>query len=640
MALFYQFARNLVVPHNSLMNLRRFVCALVFLLCASFAQAADLVAERAWLEDPSGTMTLAEARQAPTTPLAGKLFTQGYSKSAYWIRLRIDPTHLALSASDKLVIRLRPPYQDQIWLFDPLVAQDTVRVTGDYYDWADDEYRSLNLNFVIPVGAQPRDIWLRLKATVSTLTFIEVMTEDEVRAADRRQEMIAMLYLSVLFICLGWAVLARINRKDTLLTGYIIRETFAIGYALAVLGYLRVFSSGWLVPYWVDAITNLLVFGFPAVAIWFDSKLIGEFKPNRWLARFHFGLVFFFPIEAVLALSGHMFWAGRLNAFVIVAAVILVVLCALSTRAWVQARHASSEAQPPYPKTLLVFVYGLVLVVVLLHRLPVMGSTVGQEYFVYFSLLFPLLTSVLLMGLVQVRLYRSAKKQAQEQRRAEIAEIDAQNERAHRIEQSNFLKMLAHEMKTPLSVVRMAVGVTPLPEKTHQAVDRAVTDMNGIIERLLQVERLHDEQIVINRENFDLFEILQSIIGALLQGERIHVSKHGSLIVDSDQQLVRVILSNLLDNALKYSPLGSQVQISVNGMSEAIRVFVENEVGSAGKPNPERAFEKYYRADRAHERTGSGLGLYLVKSLASLLGADVRYVPGEGIVRFELTLPR
>lgn len=621
------------------MNLRSMLCLLLLALCTFMAQAGDWVAERAWFEDSTGQMTLDKAKQASTMPLAGKLFTQGYSNSAFWIRLRIDPTHHGLGPTEKLVVRLRPPYQDQIWLFDPLAPQDKVRATGDYYDWVDDEYRSLNLNFVIPVGEQPRDIWLRLKATVSTLTFIEIMTEDEVKAADRRQEMVAMLYMSMLFICLGWAVLTRIYHKDTLLLRYIIREVIIIGYALVTLGYLRALTSGWLSPYWVDTITNLLGFGFPAVVVWFDSALIGEFKPNRWLARLHFGLVFFFPIEVVLVLSGHTLVAARLSSLVVVAIIVLAVLCALSTRAWAQARQDPSQERPPYPKVLLVFVYMLVLVVVLLHRLPLMGRTAGQECFVYFSLVFPLLTSVLLMGLVQVRLYRLAKRQTQAQRRAEIAERDAQKERARRLEQSNFLKLLAHEMKTPLSVVRMALGSNLDTPRVRDMAGRAVQDMNSVIERLLDVERLEDAHLTPQRQRIDLVDMLQSIRHGLPSAERLQLETPVTQVLQSDARFVQVILTNLLENALKYGAADQPVLVCVQPVAMGIRIRVSNHMGRVGKPDPQQVFNKYYRAPRAHEFTGSGLGLYLSNALVHILGGRLHYSEVNGTICFELVLP-
>lgn len=628
------------IKHNSFMTLLRFLFSSILLLFALSAQAGNLVIERGWVEDPAGNMTIEEARQAVETPLSRELFSQGYSKSVFWIRLRIDPSHLIDQSPENLVVRIRPPYQDQIWIYDPLASQDKARVTGDYYDWADDEYQSLNLNFIIPLGSEPRDIWLRVKATVSTLTFIEVMTEDQVRAADRLQELVTMLYLSALLVCFGWAALTRVNNKDKLLSYYLVREAFVIIYALAILGYLRIFTSGWLPAGWLDTFTTLISFLFITVVIWFDWNLISEFKPNRWLARIHISLVLFFPISAALVLMGKTNEAVRLSSLIVLATISLALISAISTRAWNLSRNGSQDDQPVCSKTFLVLLYTFVAAIALLHRLPLMGMFSGSEHFVYLNLVYPLVTSIVLMVFIQIRVYRLSKYQQQKDRRLEIAEVEVQAERVQRVEQANFLKMLAHEMKTPLSVVRMAVGSTSLPPRTHEVVDRAVTDMDSIIERLLQVERLEDKKLSVNQDNFDLLDIVKRACLSLPGGERVHISSPEEVWVHTDQEIARVIIYNLLENALKYSPEGSLIKITLIDGPDKVQFSVENKVGSAGLPSSEHVFEKYYRSSLARQRTGSGLGLYLVKSLVSLLGGYVDYVPGEGFVRFSVEIPR
>lgn len=622
------------------MAIFRYLLPLALSFFALTAQAGDLVVERGWVEDAAGTMTLEEVQRSSENPLNRKLFSQGYSKSVFWIRLKIDPTNLIGKSDQKLVVRLRPPYQDQIWIYDPLASRDRVSVTGDYYDWADDQYRSLNLNLVIPAGSKPRDVWLRIKATVSTLTFIEVMTEDEVRKADRYQELVTMVYLSILFICFGWAALTRINKKDKLLSCYLIREGVVITYALAILGYIRIFTTGLLPPGWLDAFTTLTSFFFIAVVIWFDWTLIKEFKPNQWISRLHGGLILFFPISATLVLIGKTNEAVRLSSLIVIATIFLALISTISTKAWSETRNASQEDQPVCSKAFLVFLYAFVAAIALLHRLPIMGTFSGSEYFVYLNLVYPLVTSITLMALIQVRIYRLSKYQQQKDRRLEIAEFEVKAEREQRIEQSNFLQMLAHEMKTPLSVVRMAVGGTTLPPRIHEVVDRAVTDMNSIIERLLQVDRLEDDKIAINHENFDLLDVVNRSCLSLPRGDRIQISTHGELQLHADQEIVRVIISNLLENALKYSPENSFVNINLVGESERVQISVENQIGDAGFPSPEKVFEKYYRSALAKQRTGSGLGLYLVKSLVVLIGGDIQYTLNDGNVRFDVMVPR
>lgn len=624
------------------MSVRHYLLSLLILLCALSAQAKDLGGERGWVEDPSGKMTLSDVKQAVQTPLENKLFSKGYSQSFFWIRIHIDPSDLLDQKIQNLVIRIRPPYQDQIWMFDPLAQSDQERVTGDYYDWAEDEYRSLNLNFVIPVGTEPRDVWLKIKSSASTLTFIEVMTPDQVRAADRIQEIATMLYLSALFVCFGWSLLARINRKDKLLSFYLIRELVVIVYALAILGYLRVFSSGWLPAGWLDHSTNLIAFVFIATIICFDWQLIREFKPNKWIARLHGALVLFLPIQIVLVIMGKSSEAIRLSSLEIALTIILSFVSAISTRAWALSRHAPKEEKPICSKGFLVLIYGVAASITLLHRLPLMGVSSGSDLFVYLNLVYPLLTSITLMILIQTRLYRSSIYQQETQRRLELAELDCRKEKNQREEQANFLKMLAHEMKTPLTVVRMAVGSKTITAKTHEVVDRAVTEMDSIIERLLQVDRLEDERIDIRHQEMDLSDTVKELILLISESERdrIHLVTHGEMIFRSDLQLVRVIISNLLENAIKYSPNDSPVNITLRGSEDQASIAVENRAGIAGFPSEGQVFEKYYRSPLAHQRTGSGLGLYLVKALVTLLGGSVRYVPMTQTVRFEVDLPR
>lgn len=113
---------------------RSLLLGLLLLVTVSLAQAHGFVTERAWVEDPTGQMTLAEAQRAPETPFANKYFTRGFSQSTFWLRLHIDPAAITKPlASNRLIIRIRPPIQDQIQLFDPLHKDDEARLTGDNF---------------------------------------------------------------------------------------------------------------------------------------------------------------------------------------------------------------------------------------------------------------------------------------------------------------------------------------------------------------------------------------------------------------------------------------------------------------------------------------------------------------------------
>lgn len=99
-------------------------------ICASFpAFAADLVTQRAFWEDASGQATVDQVRQQPFTGYTGVL-SRGYTSAAVWIRLDIQPAQ-GMHPDDKIILRIRPVYLDEIRLYDPLDASGRERVVGD-----------------------------------------------------------------------------------------------------------------------------------------------------------------------------------------------------------------------------------------------------------------------------------------------------------------------------------------------------------------------------------------------------------------------------------------------------------------------------------------------------------------------------
>jgi K+-sensing histidine kinase KdpD len=112
------------------------------------------------------------------------------------------------------------------------------------------------------------------------------------------------------------------------------------------------------------------------------------------------------------------------------------------------------------------------------------------------------------------------------------------------------------------------------------------------------------------------------------------------IIVNVDTAVLRLMVKNLLDNALKYSPPDSPVRLAIGTNAIEWWIRVENEMGQAGLPDPKRLFEKYYRAEKAHAHTGTGLGLYWVRGIARQIGGEVTYSQEpSGHIVFELRLP-
>jgi signal transduction histidine kinase len=131
------------------------------------------------------------------------------------------------------------------------------------------------------------------------------------------------------------------------------------------------------------------------------------------------------------------------------------------------------------------------------------------------------------------------------------------------------------------------------------------------------------------------------------QNNRLHIVMPTHLYADVDAGLLKTMISNLIDNALAYSPPESVVTLTVQKITSQhppswLVLSVSNHVGKAGMPDAQKVFTKYYRAAAAHQRTGSGLGLFLVKNLAEMVEGHLLYrsSPSERVqVVFELHLP-
>jgi signal transduction histidine kinase len=118
--------------------------------------------------------------------------------------------------------------------------------------------------------------------------------------------------------------------------------------------------------------------------------------------------------------------------------------------------------------------------------------------------------------------------------------------------------------------------------------------------------------------SFTLNELM-AVLKVSNPSERIYflvLGIHDGAVLTSDIHYLKIIFSNLLTNALKYSPADTLIELAVesvirDGKTRTLEFCVSNEVGEAGTPAPELAFERFYRAEAARNQSGAGLGLWL-----------------------------
>jgi signal transduction histidine kinase len=254
--------------------------------------------------------------------------------------------------------------------------------------------------------------------------------------------------------------------------------------------------------------------------------------------------------------------------------------------------------------------------------------------------------SLLLVGAIGFLLLL---KEADDQRLQE----NARREQERRILQSRFIDMLTHELRAALSVIKLSgsslsqqlVDRPPEVSKRLTNINRAADAMNSIIDRCLQLERLDQGEQPIALAPCSLRDIVAELRGLLdPNGARLRFAVPENASVMADHQLLGIMLGNLIDNALKYASPHSAILIDysteVAGGHTFGRIAVENFMLPGTAPAAEQMFVRYFRGARAHEFSGTGLGLYLVRTLARLQGGDAEYqVHPKGKVVLSIRLP-
>lgn len=236
---------------------------------------------------------------------------------------------------------------------------------------------------------------------------------------------------------------------------------------------------------------------------------------------------------------------------------------------------------------------------------------------------------------------------------------DMTNQRKLERMRRDFVANASHELRTPLSVIKgyietlvdgheeMAISDR---EKFLKTIQRHSSRLEAIIDDLLILSRLESATIELKREAVDLRSFFQNLADDYRR--RSNASEHNIVVsvppdlnqISADVEKLRQVFSNLLDNALKYTPKGSRLELGglAIGSTEVECFLRDNGPGIPAVDLP-HIFERFYRVDkgRARETGGTGLGLSIVKHIVQMHGGQVwaESVEGQGLT-IRVRLPR
>ncbi|MEO5717633.1 MAG: heavy metal sensor histidine kinase [Chthoniobacterales bacterium] len=216
---------------------------------------------------------------------------------------------------------------------------------------------------------------------------------------------------------------------------------------------------------------------------------------------------------------------------------------------------------------------------------------------------------------------------------------------------SQFSADLAHELRTPLANIRgeaeVALNRPRTPNEYVAVIESSVAEcerLAGIIDNLLFLARAEAAESKVNCSSFDGRAAIGRIAAyneAIAEERRLQIVCGGEGEVYADPVLFGRAVSNLVDNAVHYTPDGGRIAISIATIDGASEISVEDNGCGIEEEHISRIFDRFYRVDPSRSSEGTGLGLALVKSIAQLHGGTVAVAskPGRG-TRITLRFPQ
>lgn len=218
----------------------------------------------------------------------------------------------------------------------------------------------------------------------------------------------------------------------------------------------------------------------------------------------------------------------------------------------------------------------------------------------------------------------------------------------------NFLSLMSHDLKTPVAriqglaelVIRQG-GLLPQQREELQQIIASTENLDKFISKILNLTKVESNEIKLNKRSKDVNKILEQCANNLAfqaqaKGVQLDLSLEPLFPIQADPALLIQVFTNIIDNAIKYSPPGSRVRVLSREVGDTVEITVEDSGAGLDEEERRQLFTKFFRG-KSHpgdQTKGSGLGLYLSKYFIELHagGIEAQSRKGEGS-KFTVRLP-
>jgi|GEM_PF-5998438 len=208
--------------------------------------------------------------------------------------------------------------------------------------------------------------------------------------------------------------------------------------------------------------------------------------------------------------------------------------------------------------------------------------------------------------------------------------------KAKRLDQakSEFISIASHQLRTPVSIINGYLSMVENKSEEIEAAQQGAQKLQELIEDLLNVSRLDTDKIVVEKSEEKIINLIEEIISEYskkIKEKDISLETKYNLgkkeTFPLDKKIIRHILGNLIENAIKYTPNNGEIKIKAELKNNNLRISVSDTGIGIPKKEQAKIFQKFFRAQnvKKSESNGTGIGLYYISRLIKLIKGRIHF---------------
>ena len=231
-------------------------------------------------------------------------------------------------------------------------------------------------------------------------------------------------------------------------------------------------------------------------------------------------------------------------------------------------------------------------------------------------------------------------------------EADIEHEKKLEQARTNFFSAVSHELKTPVTIIKgqlegmlLGIGAYKDREKYLTRSLEIANTLETMVQEILTISRLETAGAEFKMDHLDCVQIIKSYLNetedlVVRKDLQIYLDLPLSVLITGNKMLMEKVFSNLIGNAIKYSPQGASIRISAHMEHEQIKFSFENTGTCIPEDSIPKLFDAFYRVEQSRSRKtgGSGLGLYIVQEILHQHGSECTVCNTQAGVKFSFTI--